>query len=124
MKAFWNEDRYGDEEDIYGENSREELVEGDELTPEEAGFMQGYMESQIKRNCFKVLKMDNYTFFGKKKQKNFDLGYGMVFVSSEDKMNDFIDKQVANTSPARLVLRSLSLASFTCGKNVDVRPWL
>lgn len=46
MKAFWNEDeRYDEEEDIYGESSREELVEGDELTPEEAGFMQGYMES-------------------------------------------------------------------------------
>lgn len=45
MKAFWNEDRYNEEEDVYGEASREELVEGDELTPEEAGFMQGYMES-------------------------------------------------------------------------------
>ena len=33
------------EEDIYGETSREELLDGDELTPEEAGFMQGYMES-------------------------------------------------------------------------------
>jgi len=46
MKLFWNEDRYRDGEDIYGENSREELVDGDELSPEEAGFMQGYMESE------------------------------------------------------------------------------
>lgn len=46
MKAFWYEDGYNDEEDVYGEGSREELVEGDELTPEEAGFMQGYMEDQ------------------------------------------------------------------------------
>ena len=45
MKLFWNEDRYGDEEDVYGESSREELVDGDELTPEEDGFMQGYMQS-------------------------------------------------------------------------------
>lgn len=45
MKAFWNEDRYRDEEDVYGEDSREELVEDDQLTPEEDGFMQGYMES-------------------------------------------------------------------------------
>lgn len=45
MKAFWNEDKYIDEEDVYGEDSREEMIEGDELTPEEAGFMQGYMES-------------------------------------------------------------------------------
>ena len=45
VKAFWNEDRYKDGGDIYGETSREELVEGDELTPEEDGFMQGYMES-------------------------------------------------------------------------------
>tara|TARA_Y100000310_G_C20219014_1_gene594885 strand:+ start:186 stop:317 length:132 start_codon:yes stop_codon:yes gene_type:complete len=34
-----------EEEGIYGATSREELVDGDELTPEEAGFMQGYMES-------------------------------------------------------------------------------
>lgn len=45
MKALWNEDRYNEGEDVYGENSREELVEGDALTPEEDGFMQGYMES-------------------------------------------------------------------------------
>jgi len=32
-------------QDIYGESSREELVDGDELSPEEAAFMQGYMES-------------------------------------------------------------------------------
>jgi hypothetical protein len=34
-----------EEEGIYGATSREELVDGDELTPEEAGFMKGYMES-------------------------------------------------------------------------------
>ena len=34
-----------EEEDIYGEDSRERLVDEDELTPEEAGFMQGYMDS-------------------------------------------------------------------------------
>ena len=34
-----------EEEDIYGEDSRERLVDEDELTPEEAGFMQGYSES-------------------------------------------------------------------------------
>lgn len=45
MKAFWNEDRYDEEEDVYGEDSREGLVEDDQLTPEEDGFMQGYMES-------------------------------------------------------------------------------
>lgn len=45
MKLFWNEDRYNDGESIYSESSREELIDGDELTPEEAGFMQGYMES-------------------------------------------------------------------------------
>jgi len=45
MNAFWNEDRYNEEEDVYGEMSREELVDDDQLTPEEAGFMQGYMEA-------------------------------------------------------------------------------
>ena len=44
VQAFWNEDRYKDEEDVYSEAPREELV-NDELTPEEAGFMQGYMEA-------------------------------------------------------------------------------
>ncbi len=47
MKLFWNEDRYKDEEEegVYGENSREELVDEDQLTPEEDGFMRGYMQS-------------------------------------------------------------------------------
>ncbi len=45
MKMFWNEDRYGDEEDVYGERSRQELVDDDEMSPEEEGFMKGYMES-------------------------------------------------------------------------------
>jgi len=36
--------------------------------------------------------MDNYTYFEKMKKKDFDLGYGMIFVNTEDKMNDFIDK--------------------------------
>lgn len=48
MIAYWivsrNEERRN-EEDIYGEDSREELLEGDELTPEEEGFMKGYMDS-------------------------------------------------------------------------------
>jgi len=33
------------EQDIYGEESRDELVDSDELTPEEAGFMKGYLEA-------------------------------------------------------------------------------
>lgn len=36
--------------------------------------------------------MDNYIEFKKEKKKEFDLGYGMVFINTEDKMNDFIDK--------------------------------
>ncbi len=45
MNALWNEDRYNEEEDVYGESSRHELVEDDEMSAEEAGFMQGYMEA-------------------------------------------------------------------------------
>jgi len=44
MKMLWNEDRYNDES-VYNESSREELVEDDEMSPEEAGFMQGYVDS-------------------------------------------------------------------------------
>ncbi len=35
------EDEYKDEEDVYGD-SREDLIENDELSPEEEAFMQGY----------------------------------------------------------------------------------
>ncbi len=31
-----------EEETVYDEEGREELVEGGEISPEEAGFMQGY----------------------------------------------------------------------------------
>jgi len=31
-----------DEKNVYEKDVREELVEGDEITPEEEGFMQGY----------------------------------------------------------------------------------
>lgn len=36
--------------------------------------------------------MDNYSFFERKGKKDFELGYGMVFLNTEDKMNDFTDK--------------------------------
>jgi len=36
--------------------------------------------------------MDNYIEFKEQKKKEFDLGYGMVFVSTEDKMDDFLSK--------------------------------
>ena len=36
--------------------------------------------------------MDNYMSFKKKEKKEFDLGYGMVFINTEDRMNDFADK--------------------------------
>ena len=47
IKALWNEDRYKDEEeeDVYGEEAREALMEDDELSPEEAGFMNGYSQA-------------------------------------------------------------------------------
>ena len=36
-----------DDESIYSERVRDQLVEDDELSPLEAGFMQGYEESYI-----------------------------------------------------------------------------
>ena len=36
--------------------------------------------------------MDNYAFFEKNKNKEFDLSYGLVFINVEDRMNEFIDK--------------------------------
>ena len=39
------EQEWVDEENIYGEGSAEMLLEDDELSPEEEGFMMGYMEA-------------------------------------------------------------------------------
>lgn len=35
-----------EEENVYDEESREELVESGEMSPEEAGFMKGYEEAE------------------------------------------------------------------------------
>ena len=34
-----------EEETVYDEKGREELVEGEEMSPEEAGFMKGYEDA-------------------------------------------------------------------------------
>ena len=43
------EDEYAkeekEEENVYDEKGREELVESEEMSPEEAGFMQGYEDA-------------------------------------------------------------------------------
>tara|TARA_Y100000310_G_C20219014_1_gene594886 strand:+ start:319 stop:429 length:111 start_codon:yes stop_codon:yes gene_type:complete len=36
--------------------------------------------------------MDNYPDFKKKEKKELDLNYGLVYINTEDKMNDFADK--------------------------------
>tara|TARA_Y100000294_G_scaffold167506_1_gene176731 strand:+ start:1172 stop:1327 length:156 start_codon:yes stop_codon:yes gene_type:complete len=36
-----------DDESIYSENVREQLLEDDELSPQEAAFMQGYDEAYV-----------------------------------------------------------------------------
>lgn len=38
------------EESIYDESKREDLVEDDEMTPEEEGFMRGYEEADEKED--------------------------------------------------------------------------
>ena len=40
-------DRNVDDDSIYSEDVREQLLENDELTPTEVGFMKGYDESCI-----------------------------------------------------------------------------
>jgi YHS domain-containing protein len=40
-----------DESDIYSEGSRTELVEDDEMTPEEEGFMEGFDRDSKKIVC-------------------------------------------------------------------------
>ncbi len=44
-KFFEEDEYYEDDENIYSEESRELLVDKDELSPEEAAFMKGYEEA-------------------------------------------------------------------------------
>lgn len=44
-EEFLEEEFREDTEDIYSEDSRERLLEEDELRPEEAAFMQGWDEA-------------------------------------------------------------------------------
>lgn len=45
-----------DEDDVYDEERREEAVEDGEITPEEAGFMQGYEEASKGKSKAKELE--------------------------------------------------------------------
>ena len=40
-----DKDKEKEENNIYDEKGREELVEGEEMSPEEAGFMKGYEDA-------------------------------------------------------------------------------
>lgn len=40
-----NQDKEREEDSVYDEEGREELVEDGEISPEEAGFMKGYDEA-------------------------------------------------------------------------------
>ena len=51
------------EEDVYTEEGRGVLVEGDEITDQEAGFVKGYEEEEkvvFCQNCNKVLVDENF----------------------------------------------------------------
>lgn len=39
-------DEFTEEENVYKDESRDDLVENDELTPDEEGFMQGYDDAE------------------------------------------------------------------------------
>lgn len=49
-KKFWLEDEIKEDiedESIYSEDVREQLLDDDEISPEEAGFMKGYDEAYV-----------------------------------------------------------------------------
>ena len=50
------------ESDVYSEEGREELEEGDEITEVEEGFMEGYEEGEHQAKCAKCGKVlvDNF----------------------------------------------------------------
>src|SRR3989344_4071880 len=51
MRDIEDEDFDGDKEDIYTEEGREMAEEDDEITAEEAGFMEGYEEGERLAKC-------------------------------------------------------------------------
>lgn len=48
-KFLWDEElnKILEDDSIYSEDVREQLLEDDELSPEEAGFMKGYDEAYV-----------------------------------------------------------------------------
>lgn len=46
-KKFLLDEEIVDDDSIYSEDVRDRLVEDDELSPEEAGFMKGYDEAYV-----------------------------------------------------------------------------
>ncbi|MBW2988108.1 hypothetical protein DRJ48_00885 [Candidatus Woesearchaeota archaeon] len=46
-----------DESDIYSDNSRDELVEDDEMSPEEEGFMKGFESDSKSVYCAQCKKI-------------------------------------------------------------------
>ena len=45
-------DYMGEDTGVYDEKGREELLEGDEISPEEEGFMEGYENQDVARCAF------------------------------------------------------------------------
>ena len=73
-----------DEDDIYDESKREEQLEEDEISPEEAGFVEGYEDTEVVEckkcgNTFdfdkaveRVINGKTYQFCDKKCAESFD----------------------------------------------------
>ncbi len=47
-----NEEDTDEEENVYKESARDDLVDNDEISPEEEGFMQGYDERKEKTDDY------------------------------------------------------------------------
>ena len=45
----YEKDKEKEEDTVYDEESREELVDGEEMSPEEAGFMKGYEDADAEK---------------------------------------------------------------------------
>ena len=43
-RKYWYEEEMVDDDDIYSGDSVEEMLENDDISPQEAAFMQGYDE--------------------------------------------------------------------------------
>ena len=68
------EEEYKDSEEVYDDESREDMVQNDEISPEEEAFMAGYEEASSEEKPQKGEKAYEEAFNENKKKRTIDMG--------------------------------------------------